>query len=218
MTDKVKKKLQVKVPTKVVRNEEDYLSNAEFVLYTRLCFLYFRNFQDKKITLDHKKLMLFCKISDNRTFKTRMKKFYKLGLIEEEIPKLPTKGYLTIIFNEKVCSEDEHFTMLNADIFNYWMNDQIDEYAFRQVWYYKSHINLHDKERDRSFCFVAMDTLADRLRISKEYVHNANKQLKKLKLIQVVKHKLESTDMHNEADELIITKYNNHYYVADSLH
>ena len=218
MTTETKKKLYVKVPTKVVRNEEDYLSNAEFVLYARLCFLYFRNFQDKEITLDHKELMRFCKVNDTRTLKSRLKKFYKLGLIEEEVSKLPTKGYLTIIFSEKVFGEDEHFTMLNADIFNYWKNDQIDEYAFRQVWYYKSHINLHDTERDRSFCFVAMETLADRLRISKGKVHDANNQLKKLKLIQVVKHKLETNYEYNEADELVFTKYNNHYYVANSLH
>ena len=139
--DTTKKKIFIKVASGIVRNENLYLSNDEFVLYARLCFLYFRNYQNKKIELDHKKLKIFLKISDTRTFKNRLKKLYKLGLIETEVSKLPTKGNLTIVFNEKVYEEDEHFTMMNADIFNHWAYDQIDEYSFRQLFYYKSHIN-----------------------------------------------------------------------------
>lgn len=212
-----KKKLFVKIPTGIVRNEEKYLSNDEFVMYARLCFLYFRNYNNKEIELDHKKLMRFLNISDTRTFKSRLKKLYKLGLIENEIAKLPTKGNLTIIFNEKVYEEDEHFTMMNADIFNHWQHDQIDEYAFRQVFYYKSHINKDDKERDRSYCFVGYETLVKRLKISKTKVNEANEQLKKAKLLKVVAHKLENTDTYDENDELVFTKYNNHYYVHNSL-
>ncbi|MEH7346006.1 hypothetical protein V7122_19370 [Bacillus sp. JJ1532] len=213
-----KKKLVVKVPTGIVRNEEKYLSNDEFVMYARLCFLYFRSYNKKEIKLDHKKLMRFLKISDTRTFKSRLKKLYKLGLIEEEISKLPTKGTLTIVFNEKVYEEDKHFTMMNADVFNYWVNDQIDEYAFRQVFYYKSHINLDDKERDRSYCFVGYETLVKRLKISKTKVKEANKQLEVAKLLKIVIHKLGTNYEYGENDELVFDRYNNHYYVAKSLH
>lgn len=212
-----KKKLHVKVPSGIVRNEKDYLSNVEFVMYVRLCFLYFRNYQNKEIKLDHKKFMLFLKILDTRTFKSRLKKFYKLRLIENEITKLPTKGTLTIVFNEEVYEEDEHFTMVNADIFNYWRNDQIDEYAFRQVFYYKSHINKEDKEHDRSFCFVGYETLVKRLKVSKTKLQEANEQLVDAKLIKIVKHKLEPTYEYDESDELVYDRFNNHYYVHNSM-
>ena len=212
-----KKKLFVKIPSGIVRNEEKYLSNDEFVMYARLCFLYFRNYQNKEIELDHKKFMRFLKISDTRTFKSRLKKLFKLGLIENEIDKLPTKGTLTIIFNEKVYDEDEHFTMMNADIFNHWEHDKIDEYAFRQVFYYKSHINMDDKEKDRSFCFVGYDTLVKRLKVSKTKVNDANEQLRKAKLVKIVPHQLENTYEYNHNDELVFSRYNNHYYVANSL-
>lgn len=210
------KKLYVKMPTYIVRNDDIYLSNDEFVLYSRLCFLYFRNYQEKEIELDHKKLMQFLKISDTRTFKQRLKKLYQLGLIENEIAKLPTKGNLTIQFNEKMY-DNKQFTLMSAEIFSYWRNDQIDEYAFRQVFYYKSHINLDDKERDRSFCFVGFETLSSRLKISKTKITDANKMLKKAKLIRIEKHKLETEYNYTDDDELIFEKYNNHYYVAISM-
>lgn len=212
-----KKNLFVKIPSGIVRNEEKYLSNDEFVMYARLCFLYFRNYNNKEIELDHKKLMRFLKIADTRTFKSRLKKLYKLGLIEKEISKLPTKGTLTITFNEKVYEEDEHFTMMNADIFNHWEYDKIDEYSFRQLFYYKSHINKDDKEKDRSFCFVGYETLVKRLKISKTKVHEANEKLVKEKLLKIVAHKLETNLEYNQNDELVFTRYNNHYYVANSL-
>ncbi|MFD2681194.1 hypothetical protein [Bacillus seohaeanensis] len=209
----------MKVPTNIVRNEDVFLSNDEFVMYARLCFQYFRNFQEKEIQLDHKKLMQFLKISDTRTFKNRLKKLYKLELIENEINKLPTRGELTITFNDKVYGDDKMFTKLSAEIFTYFKNEQIDEYAFRQVFYYKSHINKDDKDinRDRSFCFVGYDTLVDRLKVSKTKIKEANEKLSKLKLIKIKKHKLETNDEYDENDELVFTRYNNHYYVHNSL-
>ncbi|QNG59432.1 hypothetical protein H4O14_16770 [Bacillus sp. PAMC26568] len=218
MTETAKKKLYVKVPTGIVRNEKDYLSNDEFLMYSRLCFLYFRNYQNKEIELDHKSFMQFLKISDTRTFKNRLKKFYKLGLIENEIIKLPTKGNLVIVFNEKVYEEDKHFTMMSTELFSYWKNDQINEYAFRQVFYYKSHINMDDKERDRTYCFVGFETLVNRLKISKTKIVEANEQLKKAKLIKVKIHQIQNTNEYDESDELVFTRYNNHYYVANNLH
>jgi predicted transcriptional regulator len=215
---KEKKKLYIHVPSNVVRNEDFYLSNDEFLLYARLCFLYFRNYQEKEIEFDHKKLKVFLKISDTRTFKSRMNNLYKVGLIETEITNLPTKGNMKIIFNDKAYEESDHFTMISAELFTYWRNDQIDEYAFRQVFYYKSHINMADKERDRTYCFVGFDLLTERLKISKTKVDDANKQLKKAKLIKVKKHKLKDTGEFNENDELVIDRFNNHYYVANSLH
>ncbi|MFK9119118.1 hypothetical protein ACJEBK_19860 [Peribacillus frigoritolerans] len=215
-----KKKLFVKVPSHIVRNEEFNLSNDEFLMYTRLCFRYFRNYHKKEIEVDHKKLMYFLKISDTRTFKKRLKNLYETGLIEEKITNLPTKGNLTIVFNDTVFDEDKHkhFTILSAEVFSYWRNDQIDEYAFRQLFYYKSHINKNDKENDRSFCFVGFGTLAERLKVSKSKIVEANDQLKELKLIKVIKHKLAPTGEYNEDDEAIFDRFNNHYYVADSLH
>lgn len=217
MTETTKKKLYVKIPSSVVRNEDFYLSNDEFLVYSRLCFLFFRNYQEKEIDIDHKKLMQFLKISDTRTFKNRLKNLYKVGLIENEITKLPTKGNMKIIFNDKVFGEDKHFTWLSAEVFSYFRNDQIDQYAVRQLFYYKSHINMDDKEKDRSFCFVGFETLIDRLKISKSKIVDANEQLKKTKLIKVKKHKLAPTYEYDD-DELVYDRYNNHYYVANFLH
>jgi hypothetical protein len=157
-------------------------------------------------------------MNDARTFRKRLKNLYAAGLIENEINKLPTKGSLQIVFNEKIYNETESFTLISAELFNYYELDQIDEYAFRQIIYYKSHINMKDKKSDRTFCFVGYDTLTKRLKIAKRKVQDANEQLIKNKLINVKKHKLETEYTYNEDDELIFERFNNHYYVAQFLH
>ncbi|MEH7084792.1 hypothetical protein V7139_18925 [Neobacillus drentensis] len=218
VNNKEKTKFYVHVPSNIVRNEDFYLSNDEFVLYARLCFLYFRNYHNKEIEFDHKRLMDFLKISDTRTFKKRMKKLFDEGLIETNVINLPTKGSMKIVFNNKPIEECKHFTMISAEVFSYWKNEQIDKYAFRQLLYYKSHINLDDKENDRSFCYVGYETLTQRLKISKTDVKNANKKLEQAKLIAVTVHKLQNTNSYNDADELIFDRYNNHYHVTDKMH
>jgi hypothetical protein len=220
-----KDKLFVKVPTSIVRNEDIYISNDEFIVYVRLCFLHFRNYGGKEMQVDHKKLMSFCLINDTRTFKKRMKALYDAKLILNEVNKLPTKGALTIEMNDDYFKEGVIFTNLSVEIFSYFNNGQtdtqpegrIDEYAFRQIFYYKSHINKKDKKRDRSFCFVGYETLAERLRISKTKIKAANDQLSKLRLVKIVEHALEWSGEFTQNDELYINRYNNHYYVANSL-
>ncbi|TCN25504.1 hypothetical protein [Mesobacillus foraminis] len=210
-----KKKLHVQVPTYIVRNDGIFLSNSEFVIYVRLCFLHFRNAKEDKAVLeiDHRELMRLCQISDTRTLRKRLKQLHKLDLIKNEIEKLPTKGRLKIIFNPDKL-ESDHFTMMSTSIFTYLANGQIDEYAFRQVFYYKSHINTKE---DKKFCFVGYDTLVERLKISKTNIKAANDKLKKAKLVKITVHKLEWSGGYTDANELYYEKFNNHYTVDNSL-
>lgn len=217
MAAETTKKLHVQVPSYIVRNDEIFLSNNEFIIYTRLCFLHFRNIQEDKteLEIDHKQLMHLANISDTRTFKKYLNNLFKLDLIKNEISKLPTKGRLKIIFNAEKLNAD-HFTMMSTTIFTYLANRQIDEYAFRQVFYYKSHINLKDK-RNVDYCYVSYDTLVERLKVSKTKIKEANDLLKKAKLVKIEKHKLEWTGAYLDADELEYDKFNNHYKVANDL-
>jgi len=210
-------KLYVKVPSDIIRNENIHLKNDEFLIYARICFLYFRNYQNKNIELDHKKLMQFVKISDTRTFKGKLVRLYELELIENKVDKLPTKGSLVIVLNDKLYEEDKHFTIINANVFTYIKNGSINYYAFRQLLYYKSHINKDDKERDRSFCFVAYQTLSERLKIGKTKIKEANDQLVKCKLLKITKHKLKTNHEYDDEDELLFDRFNNHYHLHNTL-
>ncbi|PLS04043.1 hypothetical protein [Neobacillus cucumis] len=217
MTTETSKKLHVQVPTYIVRNDGIYLTNSEFLIYTRLCFLFFRNAKENKteLNIDHKQLMFLSQISDTRTFKLRLKRLYKLDLIKNQIDKLPTKGNLKVIFNpEKLISD--HFTMMSTSIFTYLANGQINEYAFRQVFYYKSHINKKDK-RNLEYCYVGYETLVERLKVSRTKIKEANEQLKKANLVKITTHKLEWNGGYTDANELDYEKFNNHYTVANSL-
>lgn len=210
-------KLHVQVPSYIVRNDGIYLNNTEFLIYTRLCFLHFRNVKENKAELDvdHKKLMNLANISDTRTLKKHLLNLHKLDLIKNKIEKLPTKGTLKVIFNPEKLKAD-HFTMMSSTIFSYLNTGSIDEYGFRQVFYYKSHINLKDK-RNIAYCFVSYDTLVERLKISKTKIKAANDSLKKAKLIKVEAHELKWTGMYIDADELHYEKFNNHYTVSNTL-
>lgn len=209
--------MKVKVPSKIVRNEDVFLKNDEFLLYARLCYLYFKNYQNKELYIDHKKLMRICLMTDTRTLKKRLQTLYKHDLILNKIDKLPTKGELLVVFNDDYYSGDDHFTLMNAKVFTYLQTDTIDEYAFRQLFYYKSHINKDDKSRDRSFCFVGYDTLVNRLKVSKSKVKEANDKLVAAKLIKVKKHELKTNFEYDEDDELITGRYNNHYTICGDL-
>lgn len=207
-------KLKIKVPTCIVRNENIQLSNGEFLLYARLSFLYFRNYQKEEIIVDHKKLMLNIGITDSRTLKKYINNLYKTKLIKNNISQLSRKGRTQIIFNSEIL-KDQQFTLMNADIFNYI--GRIGENEFRLIWYYKSHINIDDKNSDKSFCYVSYKTLGDNLKMGNTTIHNANKILLDNKLIKIDKHELGHNFEYNENDELIFTKYNNHYYVNSDL-
>jgi hypothetical protein len=94
--------------------------------------------------------------------------------------------------------------------------DEISEHAFRLLFYYKSHINLKDNKK-LNYCFVGIETLKLKLKMGSDTIHQANDSLKKNKLIQIVRHKLETTYEYDENDELIFDRYNNHYIVNPNL-
>lgn len=202
-----KAKQFVKIPTKVVRNEEFYLSNGDFLLYSRLCYLYFRNYHNEEIKVDHKRLMCNSGIFDRRTFKKRLNSLYNNKLIRNNVEHLPRRSEIVIQFNGDMFNEGEYFTMMNSDVFQYELN----EHAFRLLFYYKSHINMNDKDKDKSFCYVGYETLVERLKVSNTTIKNANNDLAEGNWIKIEKHKLGHDYTYNDNDELIYERYNNHY-------
>lgn len=207
------KKVYVRVPTDIVRNENIYISNQEFQLYARLCFLYFRNYQKEELEIDHRRLMYSLCISDTRTLKKRLGNLHNLGLIRNKIDRFPKRSPLQIIINADKIKESKQFTQLNANIFD--KAEEINEHSFRLMFYYKSHINLKDKKNDRSYCFVGYETLTRRLKMGRETISDANTLLKKNKMIKIEKHKLKHDNEYDEEDELLYDKYNNHYRIRD---
>lgn len=205
--------MHIQVPSHVIRNEDIYIDNGSFLLYSRLCFLYFRNYKNEEIKIDHHKLMRNLHINDTRTLKKRVENLYKANLIQNKIDVLPRKGEITILFNSKILKESKHFTMMNANLFDYM--EQLNEHAIRLVFYYKSHINL--KNDDVNYCYVGIETIKIKLKIGSDTINQANEILTKNKLIKIVKHKLNTSYQYNENDELIYDRFNNHYYIDEKL-
>lgn len=212
-------KLHVQIPTNVVRNEDLFINNGDFLLYARLCYLYFRNYNNEEIKIDHKKLMRNIGVSDTRTLKKRLNNLYKSKLIKNEIKTFPKRGEIVILFNGNIQKECKHFTMMNVRIFD--LLEKIDEHSFRLVFYYKSHINKEVKKKENEkvidYCFVGIETLKNNLKMGSDTIKNANELLVKHKLIKIVKHKLTHNDEYDEDNELIYDRYHNHYIVRDEL-
>lgn len=208
-----KNKLYIKVPTNIIRNEDLFLDNGEFLLYARLSFLYFRNYKNPEVKVDHKKLMINIGITDTRTLKKRLAKLYELKLIENKLDKLPRRGEVTILINKKLIDDSNNFTMMNAKIFN--MMDVLNEDCVRLLFYYKSHITK--KDIHKQYCFVGYETLRHRLKIGNVTIKESNEILKKSKLIKIEKHELKHDNEYGVEDELIYSRYNNHYIVSREL-
>ncbi|MCM3110007.1 hypothetical protein [Lederbergia lenta] len=205
--------MHIQIPTSVVRNENTFINNEEFLLYSRLCFLFFKNYKNEEIKVDHKKLMGKLSIGDTRTLKNRLLQLHNAGLIRNKIDILPRRSELVILFNDRVIKENKYFTMMNVDIFNHL--DKITSHSFRLLFYYKSHINL--KQEGVDYCFVGVETLKNRLKMGGHTINQANNNLVENKLIEIKKHKLKHNYEYDEQDELVFDKYNNHYYINKKL-
>ena len=210
-----KEKLYLKVPSSIVRNDDFYLSNDEFMLYSLLCYFYFRKYGQKEIILNIRYVKEFFGIKDNRVLKNRLNKLNDHNLIENRISIIPRRNEMPIIFNDNLYNSYDVFTLISTEVFELYEAGKINQHAFRLITYYKSHIN---KSMNNNYCFVGYDTLVTKLKASKTTILEANKMLKNEKLIKVVKHKLEPTYEYSSLDKLIYNKYNNHYYVAERLH
>jgi hypothetical protein len=211
----------VKVPTEIVRNENVKLSSGDFSLYVRLSHLYFKNYQNPEMKVDHKKLMWNTGISDTRTLKKRLKSLYENKLILNKIDKLPRRGEVNLLFNNKVIADSKMFTMLNLSVFNYIQD--INDHAFRLLFYYKSYINtkLTDYEGEKKvkdYCYVGVETIKHHLKIGSDTLTEANKILVKNKLIKIKRNHLKTEYNYNdETNELIYDRYHNHYYINKNL-
>ena len=207
--------LYLKVPNKMIRNKDINISSDEFLLYSRICYLYFRSYKQKEFTVNLLKMKDLLRFADNRTLKSRLNKLYKYGLIENHITELPRNHQLTIVFNDDLYNSQNGFTLINSNVFEAVKESKINSHAFRLLLYYKSHINL---QTDNKFCFVGYQTITAHLKLNSVKIKEANEQLKKAGMIKIVKHKLEPTYEYDHDDELVYNRYNNHYYVADRLH
>ncbi len=159
--------------------------------------------------LDHNRLKHKLYISDNRTLKRTFEVLHKNQILLEYINRLPTKGKLNITFDPAAITSKK-FTQLPVTVFN--KIEHIGVIGLRLLFYYESFINRKDAQ-ERQYVFPAIETTSKTLGIDKETVVKYNEILRKNKLIKIEKHKLENSGEYDELDNILFTKYNNHYFV-----
>jgi hypothetical protein len=210
----------IKVPTDIIRNESVNISSGDFALYVRLCYLHFKSYHNPELKVDHKKLMINVGITDARTLKKRLKSLYENKLILNEITKLPKRGEVCILFNDKLVTESKVFTMMNFCVFNYI--GSINEHALRLIFFYKSYINkkkvdYDGEEKVKDYCFVGVETIKHQLKMGSSTILEANKLLTDNKLMKIKRQVLKTEYEYDENDELVYDRYHNHYHVDPML-
>ena len=148
---KGKEKLYLKVPSSIVRNDDFYLSNDEFMLYSLLCYFYFRKYGQKEIILNIRYVKEFFGIKDNRVLKNRLNKLNDHNLIENRISIIPRRNEMPIIFNDNLYNSYDVFTLISTEVFELYEAGKINQHAFRLITFYKSHIN---KSMNNNYCFA----------------------------------------------------------------
>lgn len=204
----MKMKEFIKVPTNVVRNEGVDIDSGTFVVYVKLCALYFKQ-KSKEVEFNHKWLADKVGVKDTRTLRKRLKNLYENDIIKTDVKRLPSYGLMSIEMNEELFEKGESFTMLDSDVSN--LIGKVHETSIRLLFFYKSHINVTDK--DRLYCFAGREHITDKLHIGNTTLTNCNKELEKRGLLKVVRHNLETTYEYGEEDELLYARYQNHYFV-----
>lgn len=211
MGEKRKKVFEVQIPTEIVRSSE--YTVGEFTLLAKLIQAYYMR-KDRKLTLqiDHRALMFYLTIKDNKTFKEHLKGLHKKKVIGDIPEQLPRKGALEITLNKEVIPElnkKGYFTQMPTNVLSKQVLDQIGSTGVRILYYYKSHVNT--KEYTKQFCFVAEETTAEDLGIAEKTVIKYNKILEKNLFVKIDKHKSENE--FNYKDKYVYHRYNNHYTI-----
>lgn len=204
-----KKKLLVQVPDEIIKNIHCKMDSNTFATYVYLKFLYFRNYNNSEMEIDHNKFKHKLYIADNRTLKKSLTILHKNQIMLEYINKLPTKGTLKFTF-EPTPFNSKKFTQLPVTIIN--KIEHIGTIGLRLLFYYESFINRKGSI-SKQFAFPSIETISKDLGLNKETITTYNRILKKNKLIKIVKHKLEWDGEYDNLDNPLFTKYNNHYYV-----
>lgn len=210
-------KFQIQIPTEIVKSKE--YSDKEFVLLAKLIQIYYRIPQDQKsltFGILHKDVMFYSGIKDNDTFKEALNGLYKKGAIKNKVETLPRKGGIEISLNEDVIPElndkEGYFTQLSSVILNKKVIDTVGHTGIRLLYFYESHINF---KTNKKFCYIAEETTAELLGMTKKTVIKYNKLLEKHKLLKIEKQKVERAyyTTKKREDAYLFDKYNNHYYI-----
>lgn len=207
---------KVQIPTEIVRDNS--LNAIEFVVLAKLIQAY--SFENKPVyKVDHKILMGFLNIRDNKTLKDALKTLHKQGYILNEIIDLPRKSSngICIELNPKVITglnDGTVFTQLSKNVLDKSVIAAVGYIGVRLIYYYKSYIN--EKDMQKQYAHPAEETIARDLGISKTTVIEYNKKLKKHKLVKIESHELSHSNEYKRVGDrqmVVFTKYNNHYTI-----
>lgn len=201
-------KSKIQLPNNLVRSPE--VSAIEFVILLRLKYLAsFRNNNNYTLEVDMSKFKLNVGINDNRTLKKYFKQLYEKGYLVDKVV-LSRKGLTTVNVNGKKLNSKDEYTQLPTPL-----NERVGEIGhigIRLLYFYESYINRY-LSTTKQFCFTSIHTICKETGLNRGTVQSYNEMLRKKKLLHYDKHKLETSYQYDDNDELIFTKYNNHYFV-----
>jgi ERCC4-related helicase len=206
---------KVQIPTEIVRSST--INATAFVSLAKLIQGYYISGCNEVYRLDHKVLMNFLNIKDNKTLKEALKTLHEQGHVLNQITNLPRKGGIDIEINPQIIPELNNgsiFTQLTKNVLDKSVISAVGYIGVRLLYYYKSYIN--EKDTKKQYAHPAEELIAKDLGISKTTVIEYNKKLKKHKLLKIESHELSNSNEYKRVGDrqmIIFTKYNNHYTI-----
>ncbi|EMI09230.1 hypothetical protein [Anoxybacillus gonensis] len=219
MTTKTTKKMfQIQIADRIIRSPK--IDSTAFVLYGKLIQLYrLKGGVSDTIEIDHAALKYFLNIKSNQKLKSALNALYSAKLIKTKIDALPKNQPLRIEINSffdlkkagKTKEDRFTYTQMPYILLERSMIEKIGHAGVRLLYYFESYIN-RTKEFTKQFCFTSLVTIQKEIGLTENTILKYVDILKKNKLISVTKHKFEFAG-YDDLDNVVFTKYNNHYYV-----
>lgn len=197
-----------------VRNPN--ITSNDFVL---ILYIQYMVWQRKSYSFDilSDECKMWTSLSDktlNKSFTNLHRENYLLKKVEKRLPNKPIELQVNKNrFDIKDRRDGEFFTQLPIRIMYALKEMRVTPKQVRLLYYIQSYIVFNSAN---NFCFVGLERMEKEVKMSRPTLIKTIKELTEMKLITVTKHNVGTSYQYNENDELIYTKFNNHYTVEYS--
>ena len=181
------------------------------VLLALKLFSYDGESEKDSFQIDNRLLRYWTNINDNVTLKKSFKNLYTHGYIKNEITTLIQNRPTLVELNMNKIKAEKGFTRVPIKLLEMLRDNEITHAGVRLIYYYESMISRSDSRKD--FCYPSEVRICSETGIkSPKTVSSHNELLKKLKLIKITNHRLESHGYSIDGDHHN-SRFNNHYEV-----
>lgn len=211
---KSEKEQRISILTNAIRNPN--LSQIDFSVIMYLQFTIWKRGMRYEFEVLSNEVKFYTNVYENKTLNKSFVNLFKQGYLLQEIGKRQPNIPILFKLNKSKFSiqdrkDDEYFTALPINVMYSLKDGKLNHKEIRFLYYIQSYINPKSKIKS---CYAGIDTrMSDELNLSRTTIMALHKELSKKKLISVTKHPLGTSFEYDVDDNLIRSRFNNHYQI-----